>query len=193
RYKLMMRRACDSNRAFAYVPVSGGSVSLGDLALLAHVKEAEFFSDGRCMVECTLGRRHRIAEHYVEEGTQGLHFCALSPFSDAPPTPEESTRIADLTASADPLIVRLMASRSAEECGPRPRDPELLSLWLAGWLPLPGAEKARLLNTTSTVERMEACLPALRAAVGRGETGGLGARLMGTLGAMMAGAGARAA
>lgn len=45
RYKLMMQRVVNSNRAFAYVPnFSNYSAAIGDIALVAELKEVEFLS-----------------------------------------------------------------------------------------------------------------------------------------------------
>ncbi len=83
----MMQRVVSSTRSFAYVPnFRNYSASIGDVALVAELKECEFFSDGRCLLEAVMTGRHRIMEHYVEEGTQGLHFVRLEPFSDEPVT-----------------------------------------------------------------------------------------------------------
>lgn len=32
-----------------------------------------------------LTSRHTVTDHFVEEGTQGLHYCRLEPRSDDPP------------------------------------------------------------------------------------------------------------
>ena len=45
RYKLMMQRVVNSNRAFAYVPnFTNYSAAIGDIALVAELKEVEFLS-----------------------------------------------------------------------------------------------------------------------------------------------------
>jgi hypothetical protein len=43
------------------------------------IKECEFQSDGRCYIAAKLVSRCRISEHFVEDATQGLHYCQVSP------------------------------------------------------------------------------------------------------------------
>lgn len=85
----MMQRISSNSRKFAYVYVSPNRPLIGSVALVAHVREAEFFSgisivlfsvclvtksiiDGRCLVEAILTfPRYTIQEAY---GTRFLIF-----------------------------------------------------------------------------------------------------------------------
>eukprot|EP01035_Chromulina_nebulosa_P008718 gene8718-11803_t len=65
RYKLMMQRIIDSTRAFAYVPNFNTYLAqIGDVALVAELKDAEFLADGRCLLDAVLAKRKQIMEHY---------------------------------------------------------------------------------------------------------------------------------
>ena len=39
-----------------------------------------------------IGRRHKIVDHYIEDGTQNLHYVSLEPFNDDPVEDQESLR-----------------------------------------------------------------------------------------------------
>lgn len=77
----MMQRITASSRKFAYLYVAPHRPLVGSIVLIAHVREAEFFSgknrfdlmrysfkiplDGRCLVEAVLtAPRHEILEIY---------------------------------------------------------------------------------------------------------------------------------
>jgi hypothetical protein len=65
RYKLMMQRVVNTTNAFAYVPnFRNYCAQVGDIALIAKMKEVEFLADGRCLLEATLSSRYKISEHY---------------------------------------------------------------------------------------------------------------------------------
>ena len=84
RYRIMMRRVVESNRRFAYVcSFEAFAAKVGDVALVAEVRECEFLADGRALLSAgLLAGRHEVIETYVEEGTQGLHYCRLAPLKD---------------------------------------------------------------------------------------------------------------
>lgn len=85
RYKLMMQRVANSSRKFAYLYVSPHRPIIGSIVLIAHVREVEFFSDGRCLLEAVLTfPRQRVDDLFEESGTQGLHLARLSPYHDIP-------------------------------------------------------------------------------------------------------------
>jgi hypothetical protein len=97
----MMQRVVNTTRSFAYVPnFTSYRANVGDVCLIANLVEVEFmagmfhiilfiagfiimiFIDGRCILEAKLSHRHKIIEHLVEDGTQGLHFCRSQVFQD---------------------------------------------------------------------------------------------------------------
>ncbi|CAM9494516.1 unnamed protein product, partial [Sphacelaria rigidula] len=54
-------------------------------------RECEFLADGRVLLDAKLVSRQTVADHFVEEGTQGLHFCRLEPRIDDPPADDRAT------------------------------------------------------------------------------------------------------
>lgn len=85
RYRVMMQRVVNSTRSFAYVPSFNQynfNAAVGDVALVAVLEEVEFLADGRCMLQAKISNRMVISDHYIEDGTQGLHFCRLLPLVD---------------------------------------------------------------------------------------------------------------
>lgn len=51
RYRIMMQRVVNTTRSFAYVPnFTSYSASVGDIALVAELKDCEFMADGRYSV-----------------------------------------------------------------------------------------------------------------------------------------------
>lgn len=56
--------------------------------------------DGRCLLEAILSKRYKIADHFVEDGTQGLHYCGLVPFHDDPQEEELTEKFEFLKAKA---------------------------------------------------------------------------------------------
>jgi len=181
RYKLMMRRIADSSRSFAYVPnFVSYAATVGDLALIAEVKELEFLADGRCLLEATLRGRYKIVDHYVEEGTQGLHFCRLDPLHDTPVTGSDLTTLHGLSERA--RVYSSMAlqgdvlSRVTQLYGPPPLPPlslslslsyEAFSIWLTAVCPFPNAQKFHLLRSVNTLDRIRVCVECLEGVLTR--------------------------
>lgn len=186
RYKLMMQRIATSSRKFAYVYVSPHRPLVGAIALIAHVRESEFFADGRCLVEAVLtAPRYEISDIYEESGTQGLYLAQLKPYFDLPLIPPVSTQIDTSTALPAPPVdlasvcaklnnCRMMCSNGYENArayDPLPPSPsldmdpsalsnsiEFLTLSIMGRCPTncPG-EKAQFLRSQNTLERLEYC------------------------------------
>ena len=101
RYRTMMQRVVNSTRSFAYVPnFHSYSATIGDIALVANLEECEFLADGRAIIQAKISSRRVITDHYVEEGTQGLHFCRLAPFEDDPMDDESRSLATDLITVA---------------------------------------------------------------------------------------------
>eukprot|EP01032_Pedospumella_encystans_P015720 gene15720-17966_t len=160
----MMTRVVNSNRAFAYVRTS--NLAAGDIALIAEVKEAEFLSDGRCIVEANLCKRSRVVEHYVEDGTQGLHYCRLEPLPDDVVAPDQLGELIVLKGRAMALVEELVAEDYVrrvvdEQYGAMPSETEAFSFWLACVSPLSERDKAGVLHSRSTSERIQVCVDRL--------------------------------
>lgn len=160
RYKLMMSRVVNSSRAFAYV--ASNRLSPGGIALIAEVKEAEFMADGRCIIEANLCRRGRIVEHYLEDGTQGLHHCRLEALRDEVVTPEHMEALNALKMDAHTLVAELLSNNTARQMvdaqfGTAPSDTEAFSMWLAAVSPLSEHDKTAVLHSRSTIDRFTLC------------------------------------
>lgn len=180
RYKLMMRRIVDTSRSFAYVPnFTSYKASPGDIALTAELKEVEFLPDGRCLIEAALAARHKIIDHFVEEGTQGLHFCRLEPLKDNE-IDESSADVFQLMSVARTFVTFLMHGGSGSKItklygSPPTSTSSGLSLWLTAVLPLDSMAKLELLASTDSLDRLRTCvqtihqvMPALQGPVSSG-------------------------
>jgi len=106
------------------VVLTGFVVIIGDVVLIANLKSCEFLHDGRALLSAEIGKRHEVIEHWVEDGTQNLHYCRLSKYEDAVLSPSD-------IAIADPIVTMLNAitnsyftpqilRRIEEQCGPKP-------------------------------------------------------------------------
>ena len=156
RYRVMMKRVVETTRSFAYVPnFRSYSASVGDPALIAKVDECEFYADGRAMIQAKIGKRYTITEHYVEEGTQGLHYCRLAPLHDEPMDEEQQSQATSLIEVSHviwgSLFSRNVKDRLEFRFGKAPvvatAGPEMFSLWMVAVSPLPESEKNRLLSS----------------------------------------------
>lgn len=182
RYKLMMKRIVEGSRSFAYVCPSGEDI-VGDVALVARLDEAEFLADGRCLIESSLANRHKIISHFVETGTQGLHFCSLEPYCDAPIASDNADALAEAAAivshvtavyndisTRHPNILKtfgkppqVTASSAGSSSGSGTCSYEEFSLWLARVLPpSSGPQKREWLVGQDTCVRLRSCREALR-------------------------------
>ena len=159
RYKLMAQRVVETTRQFAYVPnFTNYAANVGDIAIVARLEECEFLPDGRCMLSAKLASRSLISDHFVEDGTQGLHYCRLQPLSDAPVAVHQQGQMDALLSR----LVALWASCPAEHrdgieraYGPAPvSGPEAFSLWLVALACRSPAERGALLKSTDTMERL---------------------------------------
>eukprot|EP00954_Amorphochlora_amoebiformis_P028486 1391741-Amorphochlora_amoeboformis.AAC.1 len=91
RYRHMINRCVSSNRQFLYLPnFSDYKATAGDVGLLAYVDECEFLSDGRALLKATLVKRVVITNSWVEEGTQGLHYCQYQAYEETDKTVKEA-------------------------------------------------------------------------------------------------------
>ena len=163
----MMQRIVNTTRSFAYVPnLDTYNANVGDVALKACLKEVEFLPDGRCLLEAKLEGRFRILEHFVEDGTQGLHYCRMEPFADNPIPPEESSRIESLMAEADELCRQLLQGNIKQKIeayhGLPPREVEAFSLWLCGVCLTNSTQKMDMLKCVHTLTRLQVGLDSLR-------------------------------
>jgi hypothetical protein len=197
RYKLMMQRIINTTRSFAYVPLKPfaarqGLQVVGELALVAEVKDVEFFADGRCFLEALLCKRSTIVEHYVEDGTHGLSYCRLVPINDIPVATvtalqdaSSGTNVNSDTSSTaivgfnrdSYLRLRDVAQKHIQNlvlygyvkqtdviiCNVNGSNLEAFTMWLAGASPLSTREKHLALEMTSGYDRLKLCVERLDA------------------------------
>lgn len=183
RYKLMMKRVVDTTRSFAYVPnFTSYSAQVGDIALIADLKNVEFLADGRCLLDAVILKRMKIVEHYVEDGTQGLHYCRVKEYNDDAMDGDALSMAQDLQATAVTLVTAFLEidqnRRRAieEEHGPMPRNhPENLSLWLTAISAIPERDRFALLLSKDTIDRLRRCIGSLESMLQRSRQNARGA------------------
>lgn len=182
RYKLMMKRVVDTTRSFAYVPnFTSYSAQVGDIALIADLKNVEFLADGRCLLDAVIMKRMKIVEHYVEDGTQGLHYCRVKEYNDDAMDGDALSMAQDLQTTAVTLLTAYLEMdpnrRRAveEEHGPMPRNhPENLSLWLTAISAIPERDRFTLLLSKDTIDRLRRCISGLESMLQRSRQNPLG-------------------
>jgi Lon protease-like protein len=171
RYRQMIARIVNTTQAFAYVPnFSSYNARHGEVALVAKLQDVNMLPDGRCFLEATLLSRHQIVDHFVEEGTQGLHYCRLIPYKDNPIAAEDQEIVQHLFTQG-----RQLAEYVSEEPGVRrkieeryglaPSDIEGFSLWLTAITPMSETDKLSLLICKDTKDRLQRAQLALGAYV----------------------------
>lgn len=127
----------------------------------------QFLADGRCMLQARLNGRHRIIETYVEDGTQGLHYCTLEEFKDDPIAESDRAHHDMLVQQAKALVVTYKDLIDIESTfGPEPSDSEFFSLWLISILPtIRAREKMTHLRSQNTSARLTAGITAITQAI----------------------------
>lgn len=168
----MMQRIVCTTRCFAYVPkLDSYSPHIGDVALKAVLKEVEFLPDGRCLLEAKLEGRYRILEFFVEDGTQGLHYCRMEPFCDEEMNETDASEVLALRDAGHALCRQLMQGnirQRIESChGLPPMEVEAFSLWLCGVCVKDHQIKMEQLRSRATLDRMRVGIESLRHLVNR--------------------------
>ncbi|CAN0073438.1 unnamed protein product, partial [Discosporangium mesarthrocarpum] len=103
------------------------------------LRECEFLSDGRVLLEAKLLGRHVVVDHFVEEGTQGLHYCMLEEREDEIPDAEGAVCLKALHKRARELANQVIGPVKAQVMathGEMPSTPQGLSMWIASILPM---------------------------------------------------------
>jgi hypothetical protein len=140
RAQVMVRRICEASRKFAYLPnFRDYRAHVGDVCVIADVTECEFLPDGRANLRAKCRERCRIVETWVEDGTQGLHWCKVETVADepcaAPAEADETARLAracaqvfeQISARCDPADVAGIAAVH----GACPQEPQVPPLFCA--------------------------------------------------------------
>eukprot|EP00802_Teleaulax_amphioxeia_P012936 Tamp_12982.p1 GENE.Tamp_12982~~Tamp_12982.p1 ORF type:complete len:272 (+),score=12.68 Tamp_12982:831-1646(+) len=83
RYKVMCKRIVNGSRKFAYLPCFHSyTASVGDVGVVADLTDVEFLPDGRALLQAKCRERFHVLETWVEDGTQGLHWCKVAKLPD---------------------------------------------------------------------------------------------------------------
>jgi len=168
----MMQRVVHTTRSFAYVPnFHNYCAKVGDVALLANLEEAEFLAEGNCVIRAKIRNRYLVSEHFVEEGTQGLHFARLEKLMDSPMLPEQTMQgnlLKSLcVAFIESLFPTHMRSRIEQQLGPMPSSVSSFSLWATMLAPIPDPQKLTHLKSVDTMARMNALVEGFSALLTR--------------------------
>jgi len=110
RYRLMIRRALDGDRTFGMV--LGGVGGFRQLGTLLRIVNAEFFPDGRSLIETVGVSRFRILEH---GSLDGYSVAKIQKINDISMAEEEELEAIDIRAGRSHSI-------SLEETESRPRS-----------------------------------------------------------------------
>lgn len=171
RYRLMVRRCMEGNRAFGMATVNRQH-ELSEIACEAEITECQPLPDGRYYIEVLGRRRFRPAETWEQDGYRVARPEYLS--DDAPPADSEEAALlaqeaGEVEALADAWLERLRSlaqtRRGVAELlvragnKPMPARPEALSFWVANLicpvLDVEAAMKQRFVTTRSTLERLQ--------------------------------------
>ena len=81
--QVMCKRIVNGSRKFAYLPCfQSYTASVGDIGVVADLTECEFLPDGRALLQAKCRERFHVLETWVEDGTQGLHWCKVAKLPD---------------------------------------------------------------------------------------------------------------
>ena len=168
RYKEMISECVEFEKPLGIVLIRSGD-EVGSLAepyligTAVHIEKVEYFNDGQLDIQIIGERRFRIRElddsrnylvgkveplieHVIDEGNEPF---AESLFLQAR---EEFSLLVQKLFSRQEFKVQVVF----------PSDPMVLSFTIANLLAMENLEKQRLLETTDTVERIQALIPLLQ-------------------------------
>ncbi|KAJ1477064.1 hypothetical protein T484DRAFT_1822595, partial [Baffinella frigidus] len=130
---------------------------VGDVGVIADVTECEFLPDGRANLKARCRERYRILETWVEDGTQGLHWCKVEIVHDEACPEGEQAALAALAAKCAAHFQEISSRCAPGDVaalnnmhGSCPLEPQAMSFWLCSVLPLPYGAKQALLTLRST-------------------------------------------
>eukprot|EP00471_Norrisiella_sphaerica_P001857 CAMPEP_0184478478 /NCGR_PEP_ID=MMETSP0113_2-20130426/495_1 /TAXON_ID=91329 /ORGANISM="Norrisiella sphaerica, Strain BC52" /LENGTH=341 /DNA_ID=CAMNT_0026856287 /DNA_START=172 /DNA_END=1197 /DNA_ORIENTATION=+ len=162
RYRHMINRCVSSNRKFIYLPsFSDYKANKGDVGLMAHVDECEFLPDGRALLKATIQQRVKVTNSWVEEGTQGLHYCNMERYDEEDKEVDEGeyeaiVKIAQSFLSRIPGLQEQIVHHIGEQ--PSHADATRWSFWFAAMVTMisrAGDRATALLKTKKTMDRLQ--------------------------------------
>jgi Lon protease-like protein len=175
RYRLMMRRALDSNSTFGVALLVGGSEGEEDavptaIGCTAEIIEVTPFPDGRMNLLCEGRRRFRILETREQDGYLVGSCEWIADIDSSADSESASPEAAALEEALMPQARRvreslrgyLMSLARNANLSPGdldgldvPSDPYGLSMWVAAIITIPNEQKQELLELTSTRARLD--------------------------------------
>mmetsp|Transcript_30718 Transcript_30718/g.57398 ORF Transcript_30718/g.57398 Transcript_30718/m.57398 type:complete len:331 (-) Transcript_30718:271-1263(-) len=162
RYRHMINRCVSSNRKFIYLPnFTDYKAKTGDVGLLAYIDECEFLPDGRALLKATIQHRVKVTNTWVEEGTQGLHYCQFHPYQEEDKTVDEGELNA-VHKEVNMFFDRIpgLKDQIVHHIGKQPPLTNTVpwSFWLASFVTMvsrSGVKAMSLLQSTKTSERLK--------------------------------------
>jgi Lon protease-like protein len=162
RYRLMIRRCLENDQPFGVAMIVEGQEGCpgtvpADIGCTAEILEVAPFPDGRMNLQCIGRRRFRVLSRREEDGYLIGNCEWVDDSISAQGTADQAERL-------QPLVLRYLTDLVHDTCASGtdfdqievPDDPYALTMWLAALMPLPCAQKQRLLEMTSTATRLDA-------------------------------------
>ncbi|XWX01079.1 hypothetical protein V2A60_009104 [Cordyceps javanica] len=101
RYRLLVRRALEGDKTFGMVlprrPRHAGDAAFHELGTLLRIENAQFFPDGRCLIETVGLSRFRVVRHGALDG---YAVSSVERIDDISLEEEEATEAAEMAAAA---------------------------------------------------------------------------------------------
>jgi Lon protease-like protein len=160
RYRLMMSRVLDGDRTFGVALIVEGMEGFpgtmpAPVGCTAEIVEDTVLPDGRINLQSEGRRRFRLLSVREEDD----YLIGTAEWLDDEPhtAGAEAQDVAQDVCRALRRYLAIVApgSQAAIEDLEMPSDPEELSHWVAMLLAVPNAQKQTLLETTSTLERLQ--------------------------------------
>ncbi len=157
RYKLMIKRITHTSRKFVFLPsFTSYTANKNDVGLLCELKECQILADGRAMLTAKCIHRIKIIDNWVENGTQGLHYCKCEEYNDFVLEGEQLTAVQEMRLQ----VSNHLAKHHSEAIkgfmahhGKEPDNDVGFSFWASNFLNMK-LQKANYL-TQSTFDRMQ--------------------------------------
>lgn len=166
RYKSLVHHCIENERPFGIVLIRSGP-EVGETAdpylvgTAVHIERVDYLDDGRMDIQVHGERRFRIRElndsrPYPTGYVEPIFEHEIENESEA------AEVISTARAEFETLIQKLLSRQELDVQVVFPTDPVVLSFTIANLLSMENLEKQRLLETTDTLERVQALIPILR-------------------------------
>jgi Lon protease-like protein len=166
RYKELVRECVENDRPFGIVLIRSGE-EVGGIAdpymvgTVVHIERVEYLNDGRLEIHVHGDRRFRIrrldeSKPYLTGYVEPVVEHAIEDETEA------AAVLSTAQAEFEMLFQKLFPRQEYDVQVKFPKDPIVLSFTIANLLSMENLDKQRLLETTDTVERVQALIPILR-------------------------------